>query len=99
MFDLLQFGDLARHLLLAGGELVDVTRDLFLPSREVVDVSTNLFLAGNELIDISRDLLLSGGSLGVARGYAGPCRCVHRRVRRSTRLRCEWQTAIVTRSR
>jgi hypothetical protein len=37
LFDRLQLADLARHPLLASGELVDITRHPLLAGRELVD--------------------------------------------------------------
>jgi hypothetical protein len=55
----LQFSDLARHLLLARGELGGIARYLFLAGHELGGITRYLFLAGHELIDVARYLLLS----------------------------------------
>ena len=46
----LQPGDLAHHLLLAGGELVDITCHRFLASRKLVDFVHYLLLRGGDSV-------------------------------------------------
>jgi hypothetical protein len=60
LFDRLQFGDLASHLLLASRELRDSSRHLFLTGRDPLDTARHLFLTGRDPLDAARYLLLIG---------------------------------------
>src|SRR5260370_13369155 len=54
LFGRLQFADLARHPLLAGGELVDIARDPFYACCKFVDVARRLLLGdSNPVNDLS----------------------------------------------
>src|SRR5258707_11698488 len=54
LFDLLQFGDLARHLLLAGREPLDAVHYLLLTGGDT----------GSDPVDAAGYLLLTGGNTG-----------------------------------
>jgi hypothetical protein len=51
LFDLVQFGDLARYLLLAGRDSVNAARHLLLAAGDT----------GGDPVDVARYLLLTGG--------------------------------------
>ncbi len=76
MFDRLQFADLARHPLLAGGELVNIARHPLLAGRELVDAARYLLLSDGDPVDVFRiasrssDIALSRCSSGEAAACA-----------------------------
>jgi hypothetical protein len=51
LLDLLQFGDLSRHLLLAGGDPVNATRHLLLASGNPADTARYLLLTDSDSVD------------------------------------------------
>src|SRR5258708_10817170 len=78
LFNILQFGNLARHLLLAGGELIHVAHHPFLAGRELVDVARYLLLSDGDPVDVLphsvETELLRIGRRGARRNWRGPRR-------------------------